>query len=54
MVLKAALEPRAMSSDPDDTEVLAHLVGKYRKRGLKLEHAVGRRSPMSKAPMASR
>jgi len=43
MVLKAALEAEGhVFKTQTDTEVLAHLVGKYRKRGLKLEHAVGK------------
>ena len=43
MVLKAALEAEGhVFKTQTDTEVLAHLVGKYRKRGLKLEQAVGK------------
>ena len=43
MVLKAALESEGhVFKTQTDTEVLAHLVGKYHKRGLKLEQAVGK------------
>ena len=42
MVLKAALEAEGhVFKTQTDTEVLAHLVGKYVDRGLKLERAVG-------------
>jgi glucosamine--fructose-6-phosphate aminotransferase (isomerizing) len=42
VVLKAALEAEGHRFTTDtDTEVLAHLVAKYRRRGLKLEQAVG-------------
>jgi glucosamine--fructose-6-phosphate aminotransferase (isomerizing) len=42
-VLKSALEAEGHHFHTDtDTEVLTHLVGKYLKRGIKLERAVGR------------
>ena len=42
-VLKSALELEGHRfSTETDTEVLAHLIGKYRKRGLSLEKAVGK------------
>src|SRR5439155_521730 len=42
-VLKAALQAEGhVFITQTDTEVLAHLIGKYRRRGLKLEHAVGK------------
>ena len=41
-VLKAALKQEGhVFKTETDTEVLAHLVGKYLTRGMKLEHAVG-------------
>src|SRR5262245_223361 len=42
-VLKSALQAEGHRFETQtDTEVLAHLIEKYRKRGLKLEHAVGK------------
>jgi glucosamine--fructose-6-phosphate aminotransferase (isomerizing) len=42
-VLKSALQSEGHTFRTDtDTEVLAHLIGKYRKRGLSLENAVGK------------
>src|SRR5689334_4220816 len=42
VVLKAALQAEGHGFTTDtDTEVLAHLIAKYRRRGLKLEQAVG-------------
>jgi len=42
-VLKSALQAEGHVFRTDtDTEVLAHLIGKYRKRGLSLEKAVGK------------
>ena len=44
-VLKAALKKEGHGFKTEtDTEVLAHLVGKYLTRGMKLEHAVGARA----------
>jgi glutamine---fructose-6-phosphate transaminase (isomerizing) len=43
LVLKSALEAEGHRFKTEtDTEVLAHLVGKYLKRGMKLEQAVGK------------
>src|SRR2546422_7283614 len=42
-VLKAALQAEGhVFITQTDTELLAHLIGMYRRRGLKLEHAVGK------------